>query len=69
MSAGDVRIQPPLLGDLIGELEHGGARRLAEIARRVGSEWTEHDVRVGLAALFSDGVAGHNHKIGFGWVA
>jgi hypothetical protein len=69
MSAGDVRIERSLLADLVGELERGGAGRPAEIARRLGPDWTEDDVRAALAALFSDGVLGHNQEIGFWWIA
>jgi hypothetical protein len=31
--------------------------------------WTEDRVRAALAALFCDGVVGHNHEVGFWWVA
>jgi hypothetical protein len=68
MSAGDVRLRPSLLADLVGELERGGARP-AEIARRLGPDWTENSVLAALAELFCDGVVGHNHDIGFWWVA
>jgi hypothetical protein len=69
MSAGDVWAQPSLLADLVGELERGGAGRPEEIARRLGPDWTEDDVRAALAALFSNGVVGHDHEIGVWWVA
>jgi hypothetical protein len=69
MSAGDVRPQPSLLADLVRRLERGGAGRPEEIARRLGPDWTENDVRAALPALFSGGVVGHNREIGFSWVA
>jgi hypothetical protein len=69
MSAGDVRVRPSMLADLVRELERGGADRPAEIARRLGSDCTENSVLAALAELFCDGVVGHNHEIGFWWVA
>ncbi len=69
MSPGDVRTERSLLADLVAELERGCAGRPEEIARRLGPRWSGHDVRAALAALFSDGVVGHNHEVGFWWVA
>jgi hypothetical protein len=69
MSAGDVRVRPSMLADLVGELERGGGGRPTEIARRLGPDWTENRVLAALAELFSDGVVGHNNEIGFWWVA
>ena len=58
-----------MLTEVVGELERGGAGRPADIARRLGSDWTEDRVRVALAELFSGGVVGHNREVGFWWVA
>jgi hypothetical protein len=69
MNAGRLPVRPSLLADLVGELERGGAGRPKEIARRLGPDWTEDDVRAALAALFCDGVVGHTHEIGSWWVA
>jgi hypothetical protein len=69
MTAGEIQAQLPLLGKLIGELERRGAGRPAEIARRLGADWTEDRVLAVLAELFCDGVVGHNHDVGFWWVA
>jgi hypothetical protein len=69
MSAGDARTQPSLLAYLARELEPRGAGRPAEIAPRLGPDWSEDDVRVGLAAQLSDGVAGLDHEIAVWWVA
>jgi len=69
MSAGDVRVRPWMLADLVGELERGGGGRPAEIARRLGPDWTENGVLAALAELFCDGVVGHNRDVGFWWVA
>ena len=57
-----------MLADLVSELERGGAGRPLDIARRLGAEWTEDTVRAALAELFSGGVAGHTHEVGFWWV-
>lgn len=69
MTAGEVQVRPSMLEEVVGELERGGAGRPAEIARRLGGNWTEERVRAGLAELFSDGVVGHNPEVGFWWVA
>jgi hypothetical protein len=58
-----------MLADVVDELERRGAGRPAELARRLGPQWTEDRVRAALAELFCDGVVGHNHDVGFWWVA
>ena len=68
MSAGETDLRRSAPSDLVSELKRGPGRP-AEIARRLGPEWSEDDVRAGLAELFSDGVVGHNHGIGFWWTA
>ena len=69
MSAGNGQAEPPMLPELVGELERGGAGRPAEIARRLGLHWTEDQVLATLVELFSGGVVGHNHEVGLWWVA
>ena len=69
MRSGDAPVPPSLLADGVGELERGGAGRPAEIARRLGPDWTEERIRAALAELFSGGVVGHNPDVGFWWVA
>ena len=69
MSAGEVQERPSTRSDLARELERGGAGRPAEIARRLGLDWTEDRVLEALAELFSGGVVGHNHDVGLWWVA
>jgi hypothetical protein len=69
MRAGDVQLRQSMLAAVVNELERRSAGRPEEIARRLGPDWTEGDVRAALAALFSDGVVGHNHEIGLWWVA
>jgi hypothetical protein len=69
MRSGDAQIRPAMLAEVVGELERGGADRPAEIARRLGPDWTEERVRSALADLFSGGVVGHNPDVGFWWVA
>jgi hypothetical protein len=69
MSAGDAQVRPSMLADIVGELERGGAGRPAEIARRLGPDWSEAGGVAVLAELFCDGVVGHNHEVGFWWVA
>jgi hypothetical protein len=69
MSAGEVQVGPSMLADIVGELERGGAGRPAEIARRLGPDWSEAGVVAVLAELFCDGVVGHNHDVGLWWVA
>jgi hypothetical protein len=69
MSASQVRVQRTMLAQLVGELERGGAGRPAEIACRLGPDWTEEGVLAMLAELFSGGVVGHNHEVGLWWVA
>jgi hypothetical protein len=69
MSAGEVQVKPSMLADIVGELERGGAGRPADIARRLGPDWSEARVVAVLAELFGDGVVGHNHQVGFWWVA
>ena len=66
MSAGDVRVRPSMLADVVSELERGGAGRPGEIARRLGPDWTADGVLAVLAELFCDGVVGHNHEVGSG---
>ena len=69
MISGDAQFRSPMLAELVGELERGSAGTPAEIARRLGSDWTEKGVRGALAELFSGGVVGHNPEVGFWWVA
>ena len=69
MTPGEVKVRRSMLAEVEGELERGGAARPAELARRLGPGWTEDRVRAALAALFCDGVVGHNHEVGFWWVA
>lgn len=69
MTAGEASVRRSVLDQVVGELERGGAGRPAEIARRLGSDWTEDRVVTALAELFCDGVVGHNHDIGLWWVA
>jgi hypothetical protein len=58
-----------MLAELVSELERRGAGRPAEIARRLGPDWTEDGVLAALAELFCGGVVGHSHELGFWWVA
>jgi hypothetical protein len=69
MTARQVEVRPSMLTDLVGELQRGGAGRPADVARRLGPDWTEDGVRAALAELFSGGVVGHNPEVGFWWVA
>ena len=69
MRSGDAPVRPSMLAEVVGELERGGAGRPAEIARRLGPDWTEERIRAALAELFSGGVVGHNPDVGFWWVA
>ena len=69
MSAGNARSGRSRLAAVVGELERGGAGRPAEIARRLGHDWTEDRVLAALAELFSGGVVGHNQEVGLWWVA
>lgn len=66
MRAGDVRIKPSMLAEVVGGLECGGAGRPEEIAHRLGADWTEDDVPAALAGLFSYGVAWDKDEIGSG---
>ncbi|MGB0096442.1 MAG: hypothetical protein WBP81_28380 [Solirubrobacteraceae bacterium] len=58
-----------MLTEVVGELERGGAGWPADVARRLGSDWTEDQVLVVLADLFSGGVVGHDREVGVWWVA
>ena len=58
-----------MLREVVGELERRGAGRPADVARRLGPDWTEDQVPVALAELFCDGVVGHNREVGLWWVA
>jgi hypothetical protein len=69
MSASEVSVRRSMLDALIGELQRRGAGRPADIARRLGPSWSEDRVIAALAELFSGGVVGHNHELGFWWVA
>ena len=69
MSWGDLQFRSSMLEDVVGGLERGGAGRPVEIARRLGPDWSEHDVQAALAELFSGGVVGHSPDVGFWWVA
>jgi hypothetical protein len=61
--------RPSRLADLVGELERDGAGRPADMARRLGSEWTEQRVLAALTELFSGGVVGPTHDVGLWWEA
>ena len=67
MNAREPRARPSTLADLVPELQRGGGR-LAEVARRLGPDWTEDRVRTALAELFSNAVVGHNPEVGLWWV-
>jgi len=69
MSVGNARSGRSRLAAVVGELERGAAGRPAEIARRLGRDWTKDRLLAALAELFSGGVVGHNHKVGPWWVA
>jgi hypothetical protein len=69
MRAGDMQLRQSMLAAVVDELERRGAGRPADIAQRLGPDWTEDRVRAALAELFSGGVVGHNHEVGFWWVA
>jgi hypothetical protein len=69
MTADDVPVQPSMLAEVGAEFEWGGAGRPAEIARRLGPQWTENGVTAVLAEMFRDGVVGHNHELRVWWVA
>lgn len=69
MTAANAHIRPSMLAELVAELERHGAGRPTEIARRLGSGWTEATVVVALVQLFCGGVVGHNQDIGLWWVA
>ena len=69
MNAREIPFRRSIVAKVVGELERGGAGRPADIARRLGPDWTEERVRTALAERFSGGVVGHNHELGFRWVA
>ena len=69
MNAREIPTRRSIIAKVGGELERGGAGRPADIARRLGPDWTEDRVRTALAELFSGGVVGHNPELGFWWVA
>jgi hypothetical protein len=69
MTAGEAQVGRSMLAEVVGELEAGGRGRPADIARRLGPDWTEADVVAVLSELLCDGVVGHNHDVGFWWVA
>jgi hypothetical protein len=69
MRTSEVHVKRSMLDALISELERGGAGRPADIARRLGPPFTEERVIAALAELFCEGVVGHNHELGFWWVA
>jgi len=68
MTAEEARPRPSILSDLVVALERGGAGRPAEIAKRLGPDWSENTVVAALAELFSDGVVGHSSEVGLWWV-
>ena len=61
------RTSPP--ADVVADLKRGGAGTPAQIARRLGPDWTEGGVLALLAELFADGVVNHNHELALWWVA
>ena len=69
MTTGDIPAHRSMLAEIAGEVERGGAGRPAEIARRLGPDWTEDRVLAVLAELFCDGVVGHSDEVGLWWVA
>ena len=69
MTTGGVPARRTMLAEIAGEVERGGAGRPAEIARRLGPNWTEDRVLAVLADLFSDGVVGDSDEVGLWWVA
>jgi hypothetical protein len=69
MNARETLASRSIVAKIVGELERGGAGRPADIARRLGPEWTEDRVRTALAELFSGGVVGQDPELGFWWVA
>jgi hypothetical protein len=69
MSASEIPVRRPMLDALVSGLQGRGAGRPIELARRLGPPWTEDGVIAALAELFSGGVVGHNHELGFWWVA
>jgi hypothetical protein len=69
MNAREFPTRRSTVAKVVSELERGGAGRPADIARRLGPDWTEDRVRTALAELFSGGVVGHKPEFGFWWVA
>lgn len=69
MNAREIPTTRSIIAKVVSELERGGAGTPADIARRLGPDWTEDRVRTALAELFSGGVVGHNPQLGFWWVA
>jgi hypothetical protein len=69
MNARETPARRSIVAKVISELERGGAGSPADIARRLGPDWTEDRVRAALVEVFSGGVAGHNPELGFWWVA
>jgi hypothetical protein len=69
MRSRDVPFRSSLLAEVVDELERRGAGRPADIAQRLGPDWTEDRVRAALGELFSGGVVGHSDEVGFWWVA
>jgi len=69
MTTGGVPARRSMLVEIASAVERGGAGRPAEIARRLGPDWTEDRVLAVLAELFCDGVLGHSDDVGLWWVA
>ncbi len=69
MTAGGIEVRRSMLAEIIGEVERGGAGRPAEIAQRLGPDWTQDRVLAVLAEPFCGGVVGHSDEVGLWWVA
>jgi hypothetical protein len=69
MNAREIPTRRSIIAKVVSELERGGAGTPADIARRLGPDWTEDRVRTALAELFCGGVVGHDPELGFWWVA
>jgi len=69
MNAREIPTRRSIVAEVVSELERGGAGTPADIARRLGADWTEDQVQAALGDLFGGGVVGHNPELGFWWVA
>jgi hypothetical protein len=68
MNAHEIPASRSAVAKVVDELERGGGGSPADIAQRLGPDWTEDRVRPALAELFSGGVVGHNPELEFWWV-